>query len=64
MENKTNKLKAKSLKLREMMITKDGSVVSKEILNCPPALLPFFAFDAGQGLSRHTPRLLAPLFIS
>ena len=32
MENKTNELKAKSLKLDEMINYQDGSVVSREIL--------------------------------
>ena len=63
MENKTNELKAKSLKLDEMINYQDGSVVSREILKLPAGTLTVFAFDAGQGLSEHTAPFDATVYI-
>ena len=63
MENRLNELKAKNLKLDEMINHQDGSVVSREILKLPAGTLTIFAFDVGQGLSEHTAPFDATVYI-
>ena len=63
MENKLNELKAKNLKLDELINYQDSSVVSREILKLPTGTLTVFAFDAGQGLSEHTAPFDATVYI-
>lgn len=70
MQNKLNELKAKNLKLDEMINYQDGSVVSREILKVlapqaagPTGTLTVFAFDAGQGLSEHTAPFDATVYV-
>ena len=63
MENKINELKAKNLKLDELINYQDSSVVSREILKLPTGTLTVFAFDAGQGLSEHTAPFDATVYI-
>ena len=63
MQNKLDELKAKNLKLDELINYQDGSVVSREILKLPTGTLTVFAFDAGQGLSEHTAPFDATVYI-
>lgn len=42
------------LKLVEMVVYQQGSVVSREIISKKTGTVTIFAFDEGQGLSEHT----------
>jgi len=46
--------KAEILKIAEMAIYQDGSVVSRQITKAEAGNVTLFAFDAGQELSEHT----------
>src|ERR1022692_265159 len=47
-------LTAKALKIADLVIYQDGSVVSRVILKQKTGNISIFAFDAGQELSEHT----------
>jgi len=46
-------MKAKGMRLEEVVDYQKGSVVSREIINKQTATVTVFAFDKGQGLSEH-----------
>ncbi|MBM3148845.1 MAG: cupin domain-containing protein [Chloroflexi bacterium] len=54
MERNENELKARIVRLDDLVGYQDGSVVSREIVSKPTGTVTLFAFDAGQGLSEHT----------
>ncbi len=43
-----------SAALTDLVDYRDGSVVSRELINRKTGIVTLFAFDAGQGLSEHT----------
>jgi len=47
-------IRAKTLKLSELIDCQKGSVVSRELIAKKTGTLTLFAFDEGQGLSEHT----------
>ena len=47
-------LKAKVLKVKELIDYQEGSVVSREIIRKETGTVTIFAFDKGEGLSEHT----------
>ncbi len=47
-------IRAKTLKLSELIDYQEGSVVSREIIAKKTGTVTLFAFDKGQGLSEHT----------
>jgi len=47
-------LKAKVLKVVDLMDYQEGSVVSREIIRKETGTVTIFAFDKGEGLSEHT----------
>lgn len=56
-------LKAKAIKLIKLIDYKEGSVVSREIINKKTGTVTIFAFDQGQGLSEHTAPFDALVYI-
>ena len=46
------------VKLIDLVNYQEGSVVSREIMSKSRGTVTLFAFDAGQGLSEHTHRLM------
>lgn len=50
----SEKLKAKTLKVENLIEYQTGAVVSKEILHKGTGTVTIFAFDKGEGLSEHT----------
>jgi quercetin dioxygenase-like cupin family protein len=55
-------LRAKALKLSELIDYQEGSVVSREIISKKSGTVTLFAFDLGQGLSEHTAPFDATVF--
>jgi len=55
-------LRAKALKLSELIDYQEGSVVSREILSKKTGTVTLFAFDLDQGLSEHTAPFDATVF--
>ena len=55
-------LRAKALKLSELIEYQEGSVVSREIIAKKTGTVTLFAFDLGQGLSEHTTPFDATVF--
>ena len=47
-------LKAKVLKVTDLLDYQEGSVVSREIIRKETGTVTIFAFDKGEGLSEHT----------
>jgi quercetin dioxygenase-like cupin family protein len=47
-------LKAKTLKIEDLIEYQEGAVVSKEIIRKSTGTVTIFAFDKGEGLSEHT----------
>jgi quercetin dioxygenase-like cupin family protein len=47
-------LKAKALKLKDLIPYQPGAIVSREILRKPSGTVTIFAFDTGEELSEHT----------
>jgi quercetin dioxygenase-like cupin family protein len=47
-------LKAKVLKVSDLLEYQEGSVVSREIIRKETGTVTIFAFDKGEGLSEHT----------
>jgi quercetin dioxygenase-like cupin family protein len=47
-------LKAKALKLKDLIPYQPGAIVSREILRKPSGTVTVFAFDTGEELSEHT----------
>ena len=47
-------LKAKTLKVEDLIEYQEGAVVSREILRKGTGTVTIFAFDKGEGLSEHT----------
>lgn len=52
--NQANELKAKVLRLADLIDYQDGSVVSRTIMSKKTGTVTVFAFDEGEGLSEHT----------
>ncbi|KAF5089183.1 cupin domain-containing protein [Methanobacterium aggregans] len=50
----SDELKAKTLKLEDLIEYQEGSVVSREIIRKDTGTVTIFAFDKGEGLSEHT----------
>lgn len=50
----SEQLKAKALRLTELVGYQQGSVVSRELLSKKTGTVTLFSFDRGQGLSEHT----------
>ncbi len=50
----TDKIKAKAVKLIDLIDYQEGSVVSRTIIDKKTGTLTLFAFGEGQGLSEHT----------
>ncbi|SCG86629.1 cupin domain-containing protein [Methanobacterium congolense] len=50
----TDELKAKTLKVEDLIEYQEGSVVSREIIRKDTGTVTIFAFDKGEGLSEHT----------
>ncbi|MEW6202615.1 MAG: cupin domain-containing protein [bacterium] len=53
-ENGSEKLASQTLKMTDLVDYRDGSVVSRQIINKKTGTVTLFAFDKGQGLSEHT----------
>ena len=49
-----DELKAKTLKVEDLIEYQEGSVVSREIIMKDTGTVTIFAFDKGEGLSEHT----------
>lgn len=52
--DQTNELKAKVLRLTDLIDYQNGSVVSRTVINKKTGTVTVFAFDEGEGLSEHT----------
>jgi len=50
----SEELKAKTLKVKNLIEYQEGAVVSKEIIRKGTGTVTIFAFDKGEGLSEHT----------
>jgi quercetin dioxygenase-like cupin family protein len=50
----SEELKAKVLKVEDLIEYQDGAVVSREIIRKDTGTVTIFAFDKGEGLSEHT----------
>lgn len=50
----TDELKAKTLKVEDLIEYQEGSVVSREIIRKDTGTVTIFAFDKSEGLSEHT----------
>src|SRR5512145_181555 len=50
----SEELKARTLKVEDLVKYQDGTVVSKEIIRKGTGTVTIFAFDKGEGLSEHT----------
>lgn len=50
----SEELKAKTLKVEELIEYQEGAVVSREIIRKGTGTVTIFAFDKGEGLSEHT----------
>jgi quercetin dioxygenase-like cupin family protein len=50
----SEELKAKVLKVEDLIEYQDGAVVSREIIRKETGTVTIFAFDTGEGLSEHT----------
>ncbi len=51
---KQTNIKAKALKVADLISYQKGSIVSREIINKKTGTVTVFAFDKGEGLSEHT----------
>ncbi len=50
----SEQLKAKKLKLEDLIEYQEGNVVSRKIIHKSTGTVTIFAFDKGEGLSEHT----------
>ena len=50
----SEQLKAKKLKLEDLIEYQEGSIVSREIIHKCTGTVTIFAFDKGEGLNEHT----------
>lgn len=50
----SEQLKAKALRLTELVGYQQGAVVSREVISKKTGTVTLFSFDQGQGLSEHT----------
>jgi quercetin dioxygenase-like cupin family protein len=50
----SEELKAKTLKIEDLIEYQEGAVVSREIIRKGTGTVTIFAFDKGEGLSEHT----------
>ncbi|MDD3248665.1 MAG: cupin domain-containing protein [Methanosarcina sp.] len=50
----SEELKAKTLKVEDLIEYQEGAVVSREIIRKGTGTITVFAFDKGEGLSEHT----------
>jgi quercetin dioxygenase-like cupin family protein len=50
----SEELKARTLKIEELIEYQEGAVVSREIIRKGTGTITIFAFDKGEGLSEHT----------
>jgi len=55
-------VKAKAIKLEELLACQKGAVVSREIISQKAGSITLFAFDKDQGLSEHTAPFDATVF--
>lgn len=53
-QSDTGDLKAKAIRLIDLVDYQDGSIVSRTIVEKKAGTVTLFAFDEGQGLSEHT----------
>jgi quercetin dioxygenase-like cupin family protein len=53
-ETMPEELKARILKVEDLVEYQDGAVVSREIIRKDTGTVTIFAFDKGEGLSEHT----------
>jgi quercetin dioxygenase-like cupin family protein len=60
---KTDALKSKALILSSIASYQPGSIVSREVITKPTGTVTVFAFDTGQGLSKHTAPFDALVYI-
>jgi quercetin dioxygenase-like cupin family protein len=60
---KQGNIKAKTLKLADLISYQKGAVVSREIINKKTGTVTVFAFDKGEGLSEHTAPFDALVYI-
>jgi quercetin dioxygenase-like cupin family protein len=60
---KQGNIKAKALKLADLISYQKGTVVSREIINKKTGTVTVFAFDKGEGLSEHTAPFDALVYI-
>ena len=58
-----NNIKAKALKLADLVYYQKGAVVSREVINKKTGTVTIFAFDKGEGLSEHTAPFDALVYI-
>ena len=56
-------IKAKALKLADLISYQKGSIVSREIINKKTGTVTVFAFDKGESLSEHTAPFDALVYI-
>jgi quercetin dioxygenase-like cupin family protein len=56
-------IKAKALKLADLVVYQKSSIVSREIINKKTGTVTVFAFDKGEGLSEHTAPFDALVYI-
>ena len=56
-------LKARAVKLADLIDYQDGAVVSREIISKQTGTVTLFAFDKGQGLSEHMAPFDAMVYI-
>jgi quercetin dioxygenase-like cupin family protein len=54
MAEKSIDIKAKAVKLKELVEYQEGSVVSRTVIDKKSGTVTLFAFDEGEGLSEHT----------
>jgi quercetin dioxygenase-like cupin family protein len=50
----SEQLKAKKLKLEDLIEYQEGNVVSRKIIHKSTGTVTIFSFDKGEGLSEHT----------
>jgi quercetin dioxygenase-like cupin family protein len=62
MEESLEDIRAKTLRLSDLIDYQTGSVVSREIISKKTGTVTLFAFDKGQGLSEHTAPFDATVF--
>jgi quercetin dioxygenase-like cupin family protein len=62
-QTSSEKLVGQVVRLADLVDYQDGAVVSREIINKKTGTVTLFAFDKGQGLSKHTAPFDALVYI-